>query len=90
MRKGELWGMARPLRIHGHTSKNLEKCDRILKLRERKVEVIKGALVTSYDGCVVALSDGTSIGTFFVQHGGGPPDRAACRRRSSSCFSGCQ
>ena len=31
------------------------------KLRERKVEVIKGARVASYDGLVVTLSDGTSI-----------------------------
>jgi NADH:ubiquinone reductase (H+-translocating) len=31
------------------------------KLRERKVEVIKGARVASYDGVVVTLSDGTSI-----------------------------
>ena len=31
------------------------------KLRERKVEVIKGARVASYDGWLVRLSDGTSI-----------------------------
>src|SRR5258707_2849919 len=31
------------------------------KLRERKVEVIKGVRVASYDGVVVTLSDGTSI-----------------------------
>src|ERR1700747_2031361 len=31
------------------------------KLRQRKVEVIKGARVASYDGLVVTLSDGTSI-----------------------------
>ena len=31
------------------------------KLRERKVEVIKGARVASYDGSVVALNNGTSI-----------------------------
>ena len=31
------------------------------KLRERKVEVIKGARVANYDGVVVTLSDGTSI-----------------------------
>jgi NADH:ubiquinone reductase (H+-translocating) len=31
------------------------------KLRERKVEVIKGARVVNYDGVVVTLSDGTSI-----------------------------
>src|SRR2546430_7228730 len=31
------------------------------KLRDRKVEVIKGARVASYDGVVVTLSDGTSI-----------------------------
>ena len=31
------------------------------KLRERKVEVIKGPRVASYDGLVVTLSDGTSI-----------------------------
>lgn len=31
------------------------------KLRERKVEVIKGARVSSYDGLVVKLSNGTSI-----------------------------
>ena len=31
------------------------------KLRERKVEVIKGARVANYDGEVVTLSDGTSI-----------------------------
>jgi NADH dehydrogenase len=31
------------------------------KLRERKVEVIKGARVASYDGSVVRLSDGNSI-----------------------------
>jgi NADH:quinone reductase (non-electrogenic) len=31
------------------------------KLRERKVEVIKGPRVANYDGVVVALSDGTSI-----------------------------
>src|SRR6266516_3350633 len=31
------------------------------KLRERKVEVIKGPRVASYDGAVVTLSDGTSI-----------------------------
>ena len=31
------------------------------KLRDRKVEVINGALVTSYDGSVVELSNGTSI-----------------------------
>jgi NADH:ubiquinone reductase (H+-translocating) len=31
------------------------------KLRERKVEVIKGPRVASYDGSLVALSDGTSI-----------------------------
>jgi len=31
------------------------------KLRQRKVEVIKGARVASYDGLVVKLSDGTSI-----------------------------
>jgi NADH dehydrogenase len=31
------------------------------KLRERKVEVIKGARVASYDGLVVRLSDGNSI-----------------------------
>ena len=30
------------------------------KLRERKVEVIKGARVANYDGAVVTLSDGTS------------------------------
>jgi NADH dehydrogenase len=33
------------------------------KLRERKVEVIKGARVAGYDGSVVTLSDGTSIPT---------------------------
>jgi NADH dehydrogenase len=33
------------------------------KLRERKVEVIKGARVANYDGLVVTLSDGTSIPT---------------------------
>ncbi|MGH7967683.1 MAG: NAD(P)/FAD-dependent oxidoreductase [Limisphaerales bacterium] len=33
------------------------------KLRERKVEVIKGARVASYDGSVVVLNDGTSIPT---------------------------
>jgi NADH dehydrogenase len=33
------------------------------KLRQRKVEVIKGARVASYDGVVVKLSDGTSIPT---------------------------
>jgi len=32
-----------------------------LKLRERKVEVIKGVRVASYDGSVVTLSDDTSI-----------------------------
>jgi NADH dehydrogenase len=31
------------------------------KLRDRKVEVIKGARVANYDGLVVTLSDGTSI-----------------------------
>jgi NADH:ubiquinone reductase (H+-translocating) len=31
------------------------------KLRQRKVEVIKGVRVASYDGVVVTLSDGTSI-----------------------------
>ena len=31
------------------------------KLRERNVEVIKGARVANYDGVVVTLSDGTSI-----------------------------
>jgi NADH dehydrogenase len=31
------------------------------KLRERKVEVIKGARVANYDGAVITLSDGTSI-----------------------------
>jgi NADH:quinone reductase (non-electrogenic) len=31
------------------------------KLRERKVEVIKGVRVANYDGSLVALSDGTSI-----------------------------
>src|SRR5215468_7518452 len=31
------------------------------KLRERKVEVIKGLRVANYDGVVVTLSDGTSI-----------------------------
>ena len=31
------------------------------KLRERKVEVIKGTRVVAYDGSVVTLSDGTSI-----------------------------
>jgi NADH:quinone reductase (non-electrogenic) len=31
------------------------------KLRERKVEVIKGARVANYDGVVVTLSDGTAI-----------------------------
>src|SRR4029077_8038789 len=31
------------------------------KLRERKVEVIKGARVASFDGSLVTLSDGTSI-----------------------------
>src|SRR5215813_11786333 len=31
------------------------------KLRERKVEVIKGSRVANYDGVVVTLSDGTSI-----------------------------
>ena len=31
------------------------------KLRERKVDVIKGARVANYDGVVVTLSDGTSI-----------------------------
>jgi NADH dehydrogenase len=31
------------------------------KLRERKVEVIKGVRVANYDGVVVTLSDGTSI-----------------------------
>jgi NADH dehydrogenase len=31
------------------------------KMRERKVEVIKGPRVASYDGSVVVLSDGTSI-----------------------------
>ncbi len=31
------------------------------KLRQRKVEVIKGARVANYDGLVVTLSDGTSI-----------------------------
>jgi NADH dehydrogenase len=31
------------------------------KLRERKVEVIKGQRVANYDGVVVTLSDGTSI-----------------------------
>jgi NADH:ubiquinone reductase (H+-translocating) len=33
------------------------------KLRERKVEVIKGARVANYDGALVSLSDGTSIPT---------------------------
>jgi len=33
------------------------------KLRERKVEVIKGTRVANYDGVVVTLSDGTSIPT---------------------------
>src|SRR6476660_9679476 len=33
------------------------------KLRERKVEVIKGPRVANYDGAVVTLSDGTSIPT---------------------------
>jgi NADH:quinone reductase (non-electrogenic) len=33
------------------------------KLRERKVEVIKGSRVANYDGLVVTLSDGTSIPT---------------------------
>jgi NADH dehydrogenase len=33
------------------------------KLLERKVEVVKGARVASYDGVVVTLSDGTSIPT---------------------------
>jgi NADH:ubiquinone reductase (H+-translocating) len=33
------------------------------KLRERKVEVIKGARVANYDGMVVTLSDDTSIPT---------------------------
>jgi NADH dehydrogenase len=33
------------------------------KLRERKVDVIKGARVANYDGVVVTLSDGTSIPT---------------------------
>ena len=33
------------------------------KLRDRKVEVIKGARVANYDGEVVTLSDGTSIPT---------------------------
>jgi NADH:ubiquinone reductase (H+-translocating) len=33
------------------------------KLRERKVEVIKGPRVANYDGLVVTLSDGTSIPT---------------------------
>jgi NADH dehydrogenase len=33
------------------------------KLRERKVEVIKGARVANYDGSVVSLTDGTSIPT---------------------------
>jgi len=33
------------------------------KLRERKVEVIKGLRVANYDGVVVTLSDGTSIPT---------------------------
>jgi NADH:quinone reductase (non-electrogenic) len=33
------------------------------KLRERKVEVIKGQRVANYDGLVVTLSDGTSIPT---------------------------
>jgi NADH:quinone reductase (non-electrogenic) len=32
-----------------------------VKLRERKVEVIKGPRVANYDGLVVTLSDGTSI-----------------------------
>jgi NADH:quinone reductase (non-electrogenic) len=32
-----------------------------LKLRQREVEVIKGARVANYDGVVVTLSDGTSI-----------------------------
>ena len=31
------------------------------KLRERRVEIMKGALVTGYDGSTVHLSDGTSI-----------------------------
>ena len=31
------------------------------KLRERKVEVIKGTRVAAYDGSIVTLSDGTSI-----------------------------
>jgi NADH dehydrogenase len=33
------------------------------KLRERKVEVIKGPRVTNYDGSLVTLSDGTAIPT---------------------------
>jgi NADH:ubiquinone reductase (H+-translocating) len=33
------------------------------KLRERKVEVLKGPRVANYDGLVVTLSDGTSIPT---------------------------
>src|SRR6266536_6410587 len=33
------------------------------KLRDRKVEVIKGPRVANYDGVVVTLSDGTSIPT---------------------------
>src|SRR5215510_715765 len=33
------------------------------KLRERKVEVVKGPRVANYDGLVVTLSDGTSIPT---------------------------
>jgi NADH dehydrogenase len=32
-----------------------------LKLRERNVEIIKGARIASYDGSVVVLNDGTSI-----------------------------
>jgi NADH dehydrogenase len=44
------------------------------KLRKRGVELIKGALVTSYDGSVVELSNGTSIpAATLIWTGGAKP-----------------
>src|SRR5262245_49327347 len=62
------------------------------KLRERKVEVIKGVRVANYDGVVVTLSDGTSIpaATLIWTAGVKPspviaslPDRKSTRLNSS-------
>lgn len=59
------------------------------KLRERKVEVIKGPRVANYDGAVATLSDGTSIPTATLIWTAGVKVRSSLRysaRRNEGVF----